>query len=951
MSVRAGRAALSVVAGCTVLLGLVPSSSFAQTDPSGSWHTWHTMHFRVHARAGQDALALRAAAEAERAYAALASELVPPRGTIDLTLADNVDFANGFASVVPSNRITIFTVPPAGSVVLGHYDDWLRMVITHELVHLFHMDRSRGVWRFFQRVFGRAPGLFPNAYQPSWVAEGLATYYESRLTSAGRLRGGLHGQLLAAAAQDGWPRPGDATLASPRWPAGFLPYAWGSFFFDRLARDYGDSVVARFVDRTSSQLIPYRVSGAIRRSGAAAVGHVWDGLRAEWEQAVRGERRGVVLVRGLRGEPRARISADGSRLAYLHADGKHEARVIVRDRASGRTLASHRVNAGVDLAWVDADALVVSNLEYRNAAEVRSALYRWEPGRSWRRIPASASLARPFVLADGAVGAVDVARDASAVVVLADDAARGAMAVPPAAEWSRLAVSPGGDWIAGARHDGHQWDIVAWPAGDPSRAVTVTQDASTDDDPLWSPDGSELLFTSERLGLPQVFSWRVADGAVRQRTDDPTGARDGSAGPKGELVYATVLADGFALIEQPAGESEPAVADRMALLMAPASPQLSVAAVEARRTGYASWPSLRPHFWLPVFHDAGTAGQFGGGLVAGTDAIGRASYAALFAVAPDRSRWESVLSLEYRRWKAASLDLSYQLEWSPRVGQVQQTGERVSLALAEELASAGLTLRWRRWRSAAAVRLGAELETNALRNDSPVPLTLPEQPDYVNGVASLSAQHVARPALAISPENGVGVGLVYRRRSRLAGPGWSEEARGTVNGYLALPLPGFAHWVFAGRVTGGASRGPNRAYFDLGGESGDVFTLVSGYALGSGRRQFSLRGYDEMAGFDRVGLGVLELRIPLLLVGRGLWRLPIGVDRLSLAAFGEAARARYYDGRLLDFRDVGGEAVLDLAVSYDVPLRVRLGAGVPLEPGLGSTVREPRWYVTFGSGF
>ena len=95
--IRLSAAVLSVLSVLSV-----PSVS-AQTDPSGDWHTWHTEHFRVHARASREALALGAAAEAERAYAVLAAELVPPRGTIDLTLHDNVDFANGFATTVPSN--------------------------------------------------------------------------------------------------------------------------------------------------------------------------------------------------------------------------------------------------------------------------------------------------------------------------------------------------------------------------------------------------------------------------------------------------------------------------------------------------------------------------------------------------------------------------------------------------------------------------------------------------------------------------------------------------------------------------------------------------------------------------------------------------------------------------------------------------------------------------------
>src|SRR5438309_4329354 len=45
--------------------------------------------------------------------------------------------------------------------------------------------------------------LFPyttlfRSYQPSWVTEGLATYYESKFTNAGRVRGSFHTQLLGA---------------------------------------------------------------------------------------------------------------------------------------------------------------------------------------------------------------------------------------------------------------------------------------------------------------------------------------------------------------------------------------------------------------------------------------------------------------------------------------------------------------------------------------------------------------------------------------------------------------------------------------------------------------------------------------------------------------------------------------------------------------------------------
>src|SRR2546427_398855 len=187
-----------------VALFCLPGRAAAQVDPSGRWRTLHTPHFRVHFRPVDREPAERTAREAERAWGLLATELRPPRGTVDVTLSDDIDISNGFTTVFPSTRITVLAAPLPE---LTDFDDWLRLVTTHELTHVFHLDRTKGWWRGLQSVFGRVPGLFPNEYQPSWVIEGLAVYYESRFTEGGRLHGGFHTQLIAAAAAVGRPAP------------------------------------------------------------------------------------------------------------------------------------------------------------------------------------------------------------------------------------------------------------------------------------------------------------------------------------------------------------------------------------------------------------------------------------------------------------------------------------------------------------------------------------------------------------------------------------------------------------------------------------------------------------------------------------------------------------------------------------------------------------------------
>jgi len=907
--------------------------------------------------------------EAERAYALLAGELVPPRGIVDLVLFDNVDFSNGFTTVFPSNRIAVYVSPPAGDPILAPYDDWLRLVITHELTHVFHLDRTRGLWRVAQRVLGRAPGSFPNAYQPSWVSEGLATYYESRLTAGGRLRASLHDQILASAAKDHrWPRPGDATLLSPVWPGGFRPYAWGSHFFQWQARAAGDSVVPRFVERTSKNLWPLLVlpwpgvSPAMKGAGGVGVDSAWRALRAAWlERAAGPAGARSIVARGLRVEPRPRVSPDGRLLAYVQADGRTDVQVVIREIGSGRVAARHRANADIQ-PWWKGDTLYLAQLDFTSPVDIRSALYRWLPGGRWERVPGSQRLARPFVGPGGQLWAVDWASRSRSVVALGPSGRR-EMALPEADAWGFLVCSPDGNWMAGARHREGRWDIVLWPWDRPEEAVAVTDDAAWDDDPVFAPSGNELWFASERSGLPQILAYRMHTGELIQITSEPTGARQPAPAPDGSLYYATILSDGWAVVRAQA-LALPAPAPAATVQ----APETRVAQPVVRRaTGYRPWPSLAPRFWLPVWHDVGTAGRFAGALTAGADAIGRTAYVAQLALAPAKGRLEGALALSHQRWRALSLDASYVASWDSllsRRGLLSRPDSTVDTVLVtygdiKQTASLGGTFTWRRWRTAIAVRVGSELESERLVVDrvdrGPAGIRLrKDRLTFAGPVLSLSAQHLSLPALAISPENGVALGALYRYRTELGGTGWWWELRGSGTGYAALSLPGFAHWVLAVRGAVGWRGGPSAEGYEIGGASGSALEVLPGYAVGPSRRLFGLRGYSPVStSFTRASSLAAELRIPVALVAKAAWRLPLGLDRLSLSGFFEAAggwRAGE-PARPLAYRDAGGELVADAAVPLDVSVRARLGFAVPMVSGLGTRAGKPAVYLAFGSAF
>ncbi|PYO27997.1 MAG: hypothetical protein DMD73_07180 [Gemmatimonadetes bacterium] len=892
-----------------LLLPLLAGRAEAQVDPSGPWRTLHTAHFRIHFRPAYRDVALLEAREAERSYALLAGELHPPRGVVDLTLGDDVDAANGFTTVFPTSRITIFATPPAGDHGLLFFDSWLRLVTTHELTHVFHLDRTRGIWNALQHVFGRAPGLFPNEYQPSWAIEGLATYYESRFTNGGRVRSSFHTQVLAADRAAGASRsPWDALLFT-RWADGIVPYAYGSRFLHSLAGVAGDSVVPRLVEATSGQLIPFRVGRQVAR---VAPGHT---LATEWIRGTRpapgsdGRQPPVQIIDSLlRTEPVPRASPDGRRVAYVRDDGKGASELRVREAATFRVVARHRVNGGVDYDWVG-DTLVVAQLDYVTRWRIRSDLYRWVPGKSWRRSTRGARLVAPA----GGGGRL-------AAVALGPAAATPTRPVPPGppgAVWDDVALSPDGRWVAGSRKTSR----------------------------------GELWFVADPTGFPQVYRWSDR-GRAEPLTAEPLGARAPAPLPDGTLVYVTLGAHGWEL-----RHAAPLAGGATAPVAFPEPlPFASAPAVSVRETGYSSWPSLRPHFWIPVYADAGPTGQFYGAFTAGTDAVGRFAYGADAYVSGRPFRAAGDFALVATGLGNPTLDLSGWASWAdllPPAG-----APAVTLSELDEYAALGASLVGRRWRSVASVRLAAELERTSYAAIPDTALT-PLCPacatrNLVGGSVTLTLSRLVLGALSVSPEQGVSWSVTYRRRDEPSATRWSNELRSRLAWYVRAPgLGGFGHSVLAVRVAAGGSSGPLGTLFRVGGVAPQGVSVYFAPSL-SATRAYPIRGYPsgELAG-ERAAVGTIEYRAPLALVGRALGHLPLGVDKLWVNAFADAGDA-WAPGaapRLTRLRSTGLELAGDVALSYDFQLAVRLGVAQPLATAPSGAARRPQFYAALGSDF
>ncbi len=969
----AGRVfAVSRRLSAAILLWLVPPLR-AQVDPTGHWRTFETAHFNVHVREEYRELGPRAAGEAEAAWVALAKLLPAPGRRIEIVVADNVDDPNGYASTYPVPRIVIYALPPAGDIQLEAYDRWLRLVITHELAHIFHLDFARGWWSVGRSLLGRAPFLFPNQYTPPWMREGLAVFYESRLTGAGRLGGAFFRAIVDAAEAEEGALPLDAAnTPTPRWPSGLRAYAFGSAFMAGAAAERGDSTVARFAVALARQPIPYLGLGAAwHRAAGVGLGAAWREAQAAAPPAgpvARSAGPGPSALPGrLRAAVPPRISPDGRYVALAHNDGKDATRLLVLDRnqplapdSAPRWRSVARLNSAGGLAWLPDGRVLVSQLEYTDPYTLRSDLWAIAMDGRAQQVTIGQRLRDPDVARDGAIVAVRAVAGGSEVVLIggADGAASDApgrirvvAAGEPGVEYASPRFDETGETIVVVRVEGGWHDLrLIDRAG-----VTVrdlTHDSVPDLHPAFSPDGRWLTWSREVDGRPQIVGLRLHEGGAAVRlTNEPWAAYAPAPMNADTFYYLAYHADGFQL-------ARASFADAALLtLPAPEGAHLVAAGPLAeirREKGYSPLPSLLPQFWIPqAFVEPG--GSWIGALSSGSDVLDRHAWTVSLSAGLGtlRRRVAGSAGYVFNGLRNVQLDVSW--FHHPELFATVQNGPGGGSILVTQCCDpndawhAGVSILRRRVRTQASVRFGIEE-------------TLDQVAERRGISVSAQVAHTITPPLAISVQDGWRVGLTVRHRERGSNGLQSTEATLRTAAYFSSTSGQFARQVFAVRAAFGTVAGSDPVEFSIGGVSTGSLDIIPGVTLGGSARTFQVRGYAPGALTGRRAIAVsLENRVPVALVGRGIGMLPLGLDRLSASLFTDAALAWGHAGCpafqpgggagsgslcASGIWSVGAEMTADLALGYDFPVRLRAGGALRVtENG------QPGGYVALGSSF
>jgi hypothetical protein len=990
------------------LCALTSASAAAAQAPDEDWRTLETEHFRVTFPAHLEALGRRAGDRAEVAYAALAEAFIEPPGRrIDLLVSDHTDLSNGYAQVLPSNRIVIFARPPLDGPTIMPFDDWLELVITHELAHIVHLDHTE-LWlgRLARGVFGRADSgwpFFPALGSPGWVIEGLATWYESRLTDAGRVRGTFHETVLRTAVLEGrFESIGQASGASPLWPGGTRAYAYGSLFFAHLLERYGEDRMADFAEAVAGQWVPYRLDAAGRSAFGVSLSDAWETwaqeLRARYSDydAELGALGPVTtperLSDGARWAYFPSVSPDGRTLVHVQADGRSDSRLTKRPAGGGPSEPVGRTNGLATFDWLPDGRLLISQMEQAGPYRTFADLWVMDLEGRTSRLTRGARLEQPSVSADG-TRALAIQQGAGTSAIVWVDLGTGVVStlVPPRLDvhWAFPSLSPDGRWIAATRWEPNAYlDIVILDAGTGREAHRVTRDRAMDMAAAWTPDSRWVVWSSDRTGVMNVLGARVepSTGFAGQPvllTNVRTGLMYPSVDPSGAWIHASGYhLDGWEAERVPfdpeAFGPAPAPDARFA---APAGPPPGGEA-EGEVRGYSPFPTLLPSYWQLRYRDAVVApAVMTSGVTlpraellppalgietGGVDLVGRHAWAAYGQVFTDWSEVEGGVAYAYRGLGNPVFSVLSEQTWGS-AGSILSDPQMDTLYVLEreQRLDAGVTLTVPTWRRNVTLGAGGGMVWEARRlldaRAEPTGLYTLSRPTsrLAEMRASIGFTTARSHSFQMGGSRGMSLGVTARRRIHLGlaatqtgvvGVDRSfDDVTGRARGYAPLWGGGYARHVLALQLAGGAAFGPNAqfGYFGLGGASGSPEDVTGLELFGGSYLFLPVRGYAPTTRAGRYAWAAsAEYRFPIALLNWGLGAWPLHFDRVLGALFVDAGNAWEPSALRGPISSVGGEVTVQLLGLFRSALQLRAGLAVALATGGGTEL-----YVRAGLPF
>ena len=839
--------------------------------------------------------------------------------SLEVVVHDATDSPNGLATSFPYPFVEIRTASFDGADS-GPTESWLRMVITHELTHIVHIEQAGGIYGFGRHLFGRAPFLFPDALQPTWFIEGLAVREETRGTAFGRGRHVFTKMVVDEAARAGQLKGIDqATLGLDLWPLGNAAYLFGEEFLRSVEAEFGEGSTRDIALSHGASFRPYLDDKTFRKTIGRSLTPLWREFAASRVTDLSASGAPELLTRRGVVQTSPRLSPDGTMLAYTSRtlDRPGEIRLMSPDGSRDRRLTSRL--SGANLSWSrDGASIVFDETNQFRKFESRSDLHRVDARTGSRtRLTRGLRASDPDLGPPGPSGApivfVQRLADRSELSVLIEGgASRTLTASTPGTEWSHPRFSPQGDVIVASRLQDGFLDLVLVDAATGALRL-LTHDRAMDAEPAWVDDQTVIFRSDREAESFRLFLVNRDGSGLRRVGNSPENAfvpevdHDAS-----RIFYAHYSAKGYDLARAPFAEGAQVEPYADTFPQAVSEP----VAFAGPSTPYRPLNALRPRFVSPFAEVVSNEWRVGL-LTASFDPLMRTRYGIAGSWGTAVSKPNVLGYLRYDRF-TPTFTLLARVESSPsKVGPLGLQEGLLSVDFPLErsvLRSQALSLTTRRQRE--------DLTTGTLDT----------------GIVALGWQldSTRQYPMSISPQDGVRLRAAVTRELKALGSDLDF-------GKVIVDLRAYTRLgptVVVSRLGGGWTFGPRvpRSAFAVGG-------LASPALLDPvGDQPAVLRGYEETDGTDpsrfgkRLAFGNLEWRIPLGHPQRGIRALPFFLRHLHLTASLDAAVVSAGALNLSTAR-VGASLGLgaDMFIGHRIPVTFQGGVGRGLRRD-GSTV-------------
>ncbi|TAL17089.1 hypothetical protein EPN96_06840 [bacterium] len=918
-------------------------------DPALEWRTVSTTHFFINYPEPLAPEAFHLAGAAEGIYNSLeAAYGFPLSSPVEVTLVDNTDLANGYATVLPFKQIVIYAVDPEFLSPIADYNDWLKSVFSHELAHIFTMSARRGYSKVTGRIFGEGPipplsgvGILswlvaapPNIFLPSWFHEGAAVNAESDLDGAGRRNSTYYGMIFRNAVAENNVPPLDRFIGYyPEWPSWSAPYVYGERLLDTAGENHGEKTIGSLT-RQHSGRVPYAIDRAVRDVTGKEYPGLYDemvaGLYAEYSPVVESlTKEGLTpvtpLTRSAYGAGAPRYLPDG-RIVYSQRNPEESMRLSLLDPATGETgILALRPHSSFTTTSGPEGSILYTRQELQKpwaGGLLYSDLYSVKPGGDEVRLTAGERI-RYVTSANGGKLLAGVFLDGpnqhlSTFTVEMGKAVEKVLLSESGARYDGPALSPDGSFLAFSRKLPGEKDRLALMNMETGKTYLLTPPDSRAGFPSFSPDSKKLLFSWDKTGVFDLYEMTVHEDNFRRLTRLVGGAFEGGWSPDGaNIVFSSYSSKGFDLALLKYSDALNENAGKVLLEGLPMGGQAALPRElppGASDEPYSPLRKLPPHFWLPdmAFDNAGNApGLF----TAGQDSLGKQAYglSAFWSSGLDRPYylftyindvWYPKFTLSAVKLPAAyaglletsSADYDY---WEENI-LVDLTGE---LSLSNVFRDTSVSLGFAYERVGSLSRVEEDLGGNGSLLDRP----FRGRQSYLHAGLAYDSTLPYATFYTLGPLGGRRVELEARVRGEALGS--ERDSR-----------EGLVKWSEYFRL-------PYRTAFDLKGilgiGRGDQ-TLQSLFQLG-GEGEFPLRGYGyKVDEGTAVFAGSAEYLFPLAKIYRGIDDAPFFLDRFYGAIFYDAGRVlEGGDGQWR--RSAGGEARIETVLGYYLPITVAVG--------------------------